>query len=54
MKCDVDIRKVLFTSAMLAKARPCFNGFLFERVTKELTTLAPSTMDFQVATRVSR
>ena len=37
---------------VINSAAICFNVF-FERVTKELTTLAPSAMNFQVATRVS-
>jgi len=47
MKCDVDIRKDLYTNIVLSGGTTMFQG-IGERVTKELTALAPSTMKIKV------
>jgi actin beta/gamma 1 len=47
MKCDVDIRKDLFASIVLAGGSTMFPG-IGCRLTKELTALAPSTMEIKV------
>jgi len=41
MKCDVDIRKDLYANVVLSGGTTMFQG-IGERVTKELTALAPS------------
>ena len=46
-KCDVDIRKDLYSNVVLSGSPPMFTGFS-ERMTKELTALAPSTMKAKV------
>merc|ERR1712174_39581 len=43
MKCDVDIRKDLYANIVLSGGTTMFPG-IGERMTKELTALAPSTM----------
>jgi len=43
MKCDVDIRKDLYSNIVLSGGTTMFAG-IGERMTKELTSLAPSTM----------
>jgi actin-related protein len=43
MKCDVNIRKVLFGNVVLSGGNTMFPG-IAERMQKELTALAPSTM----------
>ena len=43
MKCDVDIRKDLYGNVVLSGGTTMFAG-IGERMTKELTALAPSTM----------
>merc|ERR1712013_289733 len=43
MKCDVDIRKDLYANVVLSGGTTMFGG-IGERMTKELTALAPSTM----------
>merc|ERR1712012_699483 len=43
MKCDVDIRKDLYANVVLSGGTTMFQG-IGERMTKELTALAPSTM----------
>ena len=47
MKCDVDIRKDLFGNIVLAGGSSMFAG-LAERMQKEITALAPSTMKIKV------
>merc|ERR1712165_549509 len=43
MKCDVDIRKDLYANIVLSGGTTMFTG-IAERLTKEMTALAPSTM----------
>ena len=43
MKCDVDARKDLYDNVVLASGTTIFQGMV-ERMTKELTALAPCTM----------
>merc|ERR1719464_577260 len=47
MKCDVDIRKDLYSNVVLSGGTTMFTG-IGERMTKELTALAPSTMKIKV------
>eukprot|EP01069_Polyplicarium_translucidae_P003020 Polyplicarium_translucidae@DN2190_c1_g1_i1.p1 len=47
MKCDVDIRKDLYGNIVLSGGTTMFEG-IGERMTKELTQLAPSTMKIKV------
>ena len=47
MKCDVDIRKDLYANVVLSGGTTMFPG-MGERMTKELTALAPSTMKIKV------
>jgi len=47
MKCDVDIRKDLYANVVLSGGTTMFTG-IGERLTKELTALAPSTMKIKV------
>jgi len=47
MKCDVDIRKDLYANIVLSGGTTMFPG-VSERMTKELTALAPSTMKIKV------
>jgi len=47
MKCDVDIRKDLYANVVLSGGTTMFTG-IGERMTKELTALAPSTMKIKV------
>jgi len=47
MKCDVDIRKDLYSNVVLSGGTTMFSG-IGERMTKELTALAPSTMKIKV------
>jgi actin beta/gamma 1 len=47
MKCDVDIRKDLYSNVVLSGGTTMFPG-IAERMTKELTSLAPSTMKIKV------
>ncbi len=47
MRCDVDIRKELFRNIVLSGGNTMIPGF-GERVAKELTGLAPSTMEIKV------
>ena len=46
-KCDVDIRKDLYANVVLSGGTTMFQG-IGERMTKELTALAPSTMKIKV------
>lgn len=47
MKCDVDIRKDLYCNIVLSGGTTMFPG-IAERMTKELTALAPSTMKIKI------
>jgi len=47
MKCDVDIRRDLYANVVLSGGTTMFHG-IGERMTKELTALAPSTMKIKV------
>ena len=47
MKCDVDIRKDLYGNVVLSGGTTMFNG-IAERMQKELTALAPSTMKIKI------
>jgi actin-related protein len=47
MKCDVDIRKDLYNNIVLSGGTTMYPG-IGERLTKELTALAPSTMKVKV------
>ncbi|KAL4580108.1 hypothetical protein LXL04_016288 [Taraxacum kok-saghyz] len=47
MKCDVDMRKDLYGSIILSGGSTMFHG-LVDRMTKELTALAPSSMKIKV------
>jgi len=47
MKCDVDIRRDLYQNVVLSGGTTMFPG-IGERMTKELTALAPSTMKIKV------
>jgi len=47
MKCDVDIRKDLYANIVLSGGSTMFDG-VADRLTKEMTALAPSTMKVKV------
>eukprot|EP01068_Selenidium_serpulae_P012140 Selendium_serpulae@DN5775_c0_g1_i2.p1 len=47
MKCDVDIRKDLYSNVVLSGGTTMYDG-IGERMTKELTSLAPGTMKIKV------
>jgi actin len=47
MKCDVDIRKDLYANIVLSGGTTMFPG-IAERLTKEITALAPATMKIKV------
>ena len=47
MRCDVDIRRDLYANIVLSGGTTMFTG-LSERLTKEMTALAPSTMKIKV------
>ena len=47
MKCEVDIRKDLYSNIVLSGGTTMFTG-IGERMTKEITALAPSTMKIKV------
>mmetsp|Transcript_26342 Transcript_26342/g.39060 ORF Transcript_26342/g.39060 Transcript_26342/m.39060 type:complete len:377 (-) Transcript_26342:230-1360(-) len=47
MKCDVDIRRDLYANVVMSGGTTMFPG-IAERMTKELTALAPSTMKIKV------
>ena len=46
-RCDIDIRKDLYANVVLSGGTTMFQG-IGERMTKELTALAPSTMKIKV------
>merc|ERR1711956_24784 len=52
MKCDVDIRKDLYCNIVMSGGTTMFTG-IGERMTKELTALAPSTMKIKVVAPLS-
>jgi actin-related protein len=47
MKCDVDIRKDLYANVVLSGGTTMYNG-IAERMTKEITALAPPTMKIKI------
>src|SRR6185437_4282541 len=47
MKCDVDIRKDLYCNVVLSGVNTMFPG-IADRMQKELTALAPSTMKIKI------
>merc|ERR1712048_203105 len=47
MKCDIDLRKALFSNVVLSGGTTMFQG-IGERMTRELAVLAPSTMKIKV------
>merc|ERR1712159_848799 len=53
MKCDVDIRRDLYANVVLSGGTTMFEG-IGERMTKELTALAPSTMKIKVIAPLER
>jgi actin-related protein len=53
MKCDVDVRKDLFSHVVLSGGNTMFGG-MAERVRKELSTLAPPSMNVHVVAKPER
>ena len=53
MKCDMDIRKALYTNIVLSGGNTMFPGFP-ERMKKEITELAPPTMNVNVVATPER
>lgn len=53
MKCDVDIRKDLYANTVLSGGSNMYAG-IAERMTKEITNLAPSTMKVKIITPPER
>jgi len=47
MKCDVDVRRDLYGNVVLSGGTTMYNG-IADRITKELQSLAPSTMKIKV------
>ena len=47
MKCDVDIRKELYSNIVMSGGTTMFPG-ISERLTKELTAMAPTSMKIKV------
>jgi len=47
MKCDIDVRKDLYSNIVLSGGTTMFTG-IAERLSKEVTALAPSTMKIKV------
>jgi actin-related protein len=47
MKCDIDIRKSLYSNIVLSGGSTMYPGFP-ERMKKEITALAPPTMDIKI------
>src|ERR1051325_5042986 len=47
MKCDVDIRKDLYGNTVLSGGTTMFEG-IAERMTKEITALAPASMKIKI------
>ncbi len=52
-KCDIDVRKDLYENVILSGGSTMFDG-LAERLEKELTTLAPSTMKINITAMPER
>ncbi len=50
MKCDIDIRKDLYANNVLSGGTTMYPG-IADRMQKEITALAPSTMKIKVSTR---
>jgi actin beta/gamma 1 len=53
LKCDIDIRRDLYANIVLSGGTTMFPG-IAERMTKELTALAPSTMKIKVVAPLER
>merc|ERR1712146_630224 len=53
MKCDVDIRKDLYNNIVLSGGSTMYPG-LADRLTKEITALAPATMKVKVYALLER
>ena len=53
MKCDVDIRKDLYSNIVMSGGTTMFPG-IPERLSKEVTALAPSTMKIKVVAPMER
>jgi len=53
MKCDVDIRKDLYSNIVLSGGTTMFPG-IADRMTKEITSLAPSSMKIKVVAPAER
>jgi actin-related protein len=53
MKCDVDVRKELYGNIVMSGGTTMFNG-IAERVNKEITALAPSTIKIKVVAPAER
>ena len=47
MKCDVDVRKDLYANVVLSGGTTMFNN-IAERISKEVSALAPSSMKIKV------
>jgi len=47
MKCDIDVRADLYSNIVMSGGSTCFSN-IDQRMTKELTALAPSTMEVKV------
>lgn len=50
MKCDIDIRKDLYANNVMSGGTTMYPG-IADRMQKEITALAPSTMKIKVAAR---
>jgi len=53
MKCDVDVRKELYNNIVMSGGTTMFNG-IAERLNKEITALAPSTIKIKVVAPAER
>merc|ERR1719206_929458 len=53
MKCDVDIRKDLYANIVLSGGTTMYPG-IADRMQKEITALAPSTMEIHICWKVER
>lgn len=53
MKCDVDIRKDLYNNIVMSGGTTMYTG-IPERLNKEVTALAPSTMKIKVVAPAER
>jgi len=47
MKCDIDVRKDLYANIVMSGGTTMYQG-IAERLSKEVTALAPSTMKIKV------